>query len=107
MEGTQILDEGSPLLTKNPDLRLMAAADFSGDGRADLLLRHTDGHWDLHVLDGLAVIESGSPALNKNSAFAIIETADFDLDGKSDVLLKRALPSLSMPSRPISPLCAM
>ena len=62
--------------------------DFDGDGRADVLLRHTDGSWRYHGSS-----PSGSPSepvrMTRKAEWYWAGTGDFNGDGRDDVLLRR------------------
>ena len=53
-------------------------ADFSGDGRADVLLRHKNGRWLMFVLNGPVVIQKGAPKMSRDKDFSLHSDADFD-----------------------------
>ena len=65
--------------------------DYDGDGRADVLLRHTDRSWRYYAMDGLAVV--GEPArvsMTPKPEWHWAGAGDFNGDGRDDVLLRRA-----------------
>jgi RHS repeat-associated protein len=73
-----------------------ARNDFSGDGKADVLLRTSTGSFHLWVVDG-ATITGGALAIPSQgglpappAGWAYAGAADFNGDGKSDVLLRSA-----------------
>ena len=52
--------------------------DFNGDGRADALLRHADGHWRYHPMDGGRVLPgAGEGQLTGNPSVAVAGVGDF------------------------------
>ena len=65
LDGRTILSEGALAMSTDLGFQIVSIADFNGDGKADALLRHTDGGWMLYALDGdgPAVIASGVPKL--------------------------------------------
>ena len=64
--------------------------DFNGDGKDDVLLRHTDGRWHYYPMDGRNVLaDSGAASLTRDLAWGIAGVGDFDGDGKDDVLLRK------------------
>lgn len=66
--------------------------DFNGDGKADVLLRNTDGHWYYYPMDGKSFVEGqqGDSNLPQNPMLELAGIGDFDGDGKDDVLLRHA-----------------
>jgi hypothetical protein len=66
-------------------------ADFNGDGRSDVLWRHTgfDGSGEnyLYPMDGLTILGSeGYLRTVADSLWRIVGVGDFDGDGRSDIL---------------------
>lgn len=78
---SQVMIGGAPL-----SWNVAAVADFDGDGRDDILLRHDDGTLARWTTDGLtqtsAAIVGGAPA-----EWSIAGTGDFDGDGRADIVL--------------------
>ena len=66
--------------------------DFNGDGRDDVLLRHTDGRWYYYPMNGPRYIDSGRGAANltRNTDWAVAGIGDLNGDGNDDVLLRRS-----------------
>jgi FG-GAP-like repeat len=58
--------------------------DFNGDGKADILWRHTGGTTVEWLMNGAANLAQVS--FDNSAAWKVHETADFDGDGKSDIL---------------------
>ena len=83
---------GAILLAALPALAGASIGDLNGDGKADVLLRHTDGSWHYQAIDGRRVIagQSGSVALPSDIAFRLMALGDYDGDGDDDVLLRHA-----------------
>src|SRR5262245_14372091 len=59
--------------------------DFNGDGKADILWRHTSGTLDEWLLDGLTVIGSGSPG-GATTDWSVAGVWVFNGDSKADIL---------------------
>jgi hypothetical protein len=80
-----LLPTAPPPLPKNV-LSLPNPPDFNGDGKQDLLWRHTStgqvGVWLMNGSAATAAATIGSPALT----WSIANTGDFDGDRKSDIL---------------------
>ena len=78
-------NEAAQNSTINPSL-----GDFNGDGRDDVLLRHTDGRWWYYPMNGRRHIVSqrGLAGLTRNLDWQFTGIGDFNGDGKDDVLLR-------------------
>ena len=78
-------NEAAQNSTVNPSL-----GDFNGDGRDDVLLRHTDGRWWYYPMNGRRHIVSqrGLAGLTRNLDWQFTGIGDFNGDGKDDVLLR-------------------
>lgn len=64
-----------------------AVNDFGGDGKSDILLRHTDGRLHLWQMDGH--VRSGNNEIAPlNTVWDVISTDDFGGDGKADILVR-------------------
>ena len=86
-------DEAGPAdLPRNLHWRLAGTGDFAGDGTDDVLLRHKNGAWHYHPMDGRAVDTNaqGSAALTRNLAWQVAAIADFNGNGRADVLLRHS-----------------
>ena len=68
-----------------------ALGDLNGDGRDDVLLRHTDGRWHYYPMNGPEFLASqrGAAALTSNPDWQFAALGDLNGDGRDDVLLRR------------------
>ena len=65
---------------------MKGVGDFDGDGRSDILWRHTNGQVAIwHMAGGVRAGES-NPGGNNPVTWAIQGVGDFDGDGRSDIL---------------------
>ena len=60
MNGTQIVQSGSLGGVTN-DWQIAGVGDFNGDGKADILWRHTNGQVYEWLMNGVAISGQGSP----------------------------------------------
>ena len=64
--------------------------DFDGDGRDDVLLRHSEtGEWVFYAMDGGAGTLRAT-RITSNLRYRLAGSGDFDGDGRDDVLLRHA-----------------
>ena len=63
--------------------------DFNGDGRADLLLRHSDGGWRYHAGNGASAAPGEPVRITTKSEWYWAGAGDFNGDGRDDVMLRR------------------
>ena len=70
--------------------RIVAAADFNGDHKADLVLQHKDGLLGVFLMDGVRVASAGflQPASIPDPKWNVIGAADLDHDGHPDLVLQ-------------------
>ena len=75
-----------------PAKQLRRLGDFDGDGSADVLLRHADGHWRYFPMAGGRVLPSSGAAnrVTLNPAWQTAGVGDFDGDGRADILMRLA-----------------
>ncbi len=69
----------------------MAAADFDGDGQADILLQNDNGALVDYIIGGTAAapaIVAGHSLGSPGSAWHVRGTGDFNADGRADILLQ-------------------
>jgi len=95
MNGSSVLDNdnnGSIAITQNPDFQFMAAADFTGDGFADLLLRNlSNGLWFMLPMQGRTAIQSslrGGVPITQDLNWQVAGAKDMTEDGSADLLLR-------------------
>ena len=91
--GTEDYFAGGGEVALPPDLAWATAgvADFSGDGKDDVLLRHADGRWRYYAMDGRTVVEEAAPAeLPADPSVWLAGVGDVNGDGKADVVARRA-----------------
>ena len=80
---------GTVALERSANWQLAGIADMDGDGKDDILLRHTDGRWKGHLMDGKTVLDSGSIAgLPTDPVWNVAGLGDLDGNGKTDVVLR-------------------
>ncbi len=86
LDGHSVLKKAQLRLTSNQDWDLVKAADFNGDGQADVLLRHkTSGKWLLYSLNGHTILDAAKPVLTTGLGWQVAAIADVDGDNDSDV----------------------
>jgi hypothetical protein len=66
-----------------------STGDFNGDGKADILWRHSGGDVAIWLMDGPTLI-SGPDIANVDTSWQIVGSGDFDGDGKSDILWRHS-----------------
>ena len=81
---------GSALLTSDTNWRLAGIGDFNGDGRDDVLVRHTSGSWYYYAMNGRRPISgtSGGAALTRDNNWRLVGIGDFNGDRRDDVLVR-------------------
>ena len=85
---TSIGATGKLRLERDLNWQLAGIEDFDGDGKDDILLRHTNGTWMGYLMDASTIRESGQVALTSEVAWTFQGIADFNADGRADVLLR-------------------
>ena len=77
------------IMTQNLEWDFVATGDMNGDGRDDVLVRHSErGNWIAYLMDGTARAVLGRPRMTKNLLFTPRGLADITGDGKADPLLR-------------------
>ena len=69
--------------------------DVNGDGKADVLWRHTSGTVAVWLLNGSTIIGSGVPG-SVSPGWTVAGVGDFNGDGKADVLWRDTAGSVAM-----------
>ena len=72
-----------------------ATPDFNGDGKGDILWRHTSGLVSAWLMNGASVSSSGSP-ISVGIDWTIQGAGDFNGDGKTDILWRHTSGPLSI-----------
>ena len=80
---------GEVRLERDAHWRFAGIGDVDGDGRDDIVLRHTDGGWLGYLMDGRTVRESASlQGLPADPSWKLAGLGDLDGDGRTDVVLR-------------------
>ena len=80
---------GMVALERSANWQLTGIGDMDGDGKEDVLLRHTDGRWKGYLMDGKTVLDSGSIAgLQTDPVWNVAGLGDLDGNRKTDVVLR-------------------
>ena len=66
--------------------RSSGIGDFNGDGKADILWRHSDGMPAIWLMNGTSVSSNASIGAVPMPTGRIVGTGDFNGDGKADIL---------------------
>jgi hypothetical protein len=61
--------------------------DLNGDGKADLVFRHTDGRAHARLMNGTAILNAGD-ILPAASGWSVTQLLDFNGDGKKDLVFR-------------------
>ena len=92
VEGTTAVLAGAGAVALPEDMAWATAgiADFNGDGRDDVLLRHEDGRWRYQLMNGRHLL-GGSDVTNlpADREVWLAGVGDMNGDGRADVLTRR------------------
>ncbi len=74
------------------DWRVVAGADFNGDGKSDVVLQNTDGTIDIWIMDGIRRTRRASltPSGPDDANWKVVGTGDFNRDGKPDLVFQHS-----------------
>jgi hypothetical protein len=87
MDGVNVLATGPALSNPGgPAWHAMEAADFNGDGKADILWQNDNGAPSVWLMDGVNVLATGPVLFNPGPSWHTKAAADFNGDGKADIL---------------------
>ena len=83
--------EGAVALTSDLAWAVAGVADFNGDSKDDVLLRHEDGRWHYQPMNGGELLEegAGAPELPADPEVWLAGVGDMNGDGRADVLTRR------------------
>ena len=62
-------------------------ADLNGDGKDDLVFRHTDGRVHLRLMNGVSILTAGD-ALPAGTGWGVTQLLDLNGDGKKDLIFR-------------------
>ena len=80
---------GAANLPHSLDWAFVGIGDFDADRRDDVLLRHTDGRWTHHAMDGRRqTAASAVSGLPSDAAWQVRALGDFNGDGADDLLMR-------------------
>jgi hypothetical protein len=86
--GSAITQSGVMVYTEpNTAWKILAVADFNGDGKSDMLWRNdATGEVSMLLMNGSAVLGGGVFYREPNNAWKIVAQGDYNGDGKADIL---------------------
>ena len=65
MNGTQIV-VGGQVGTTDPDWQIVGSGDYNGDGRADILWRHSSGTTYMWLMNGTQIVVGGQVGTDRS-----------------------------------------
>lgn len=86
MDGARIAFGSAVIANPGGYWSIAAAADFNGDGKADILWRGGGGELAMWLMDGTRIAFGSSAFASPGPGFALAAAADFGGDGKADLL---------------------
>ncbi len=97
LNGTNFLDATPLLLTPATNMpsgsKIVAIADFNGDGSQDILWQNSTGYLTAWLLDGTTYLQDlpllGGKAIG--TGWKVVAVADFNYDGWPDLILQNSL----------------
>ena len=70
-------------------------SDFDGDGKSDILWRHSSGTVAIWLMDGTQIIGGGQVA-TVDLDWQIVGVGDYNVDGRTDILWRNSTGSLTI-----------
>jgi len=91
MNGSSPIDQAPPYTLWAPSVQIVGVADYTGDGKCDLLWRHEElGQVWLWEMDGPTVVSVSYVGTVGDTVYQVVGTGDYDGDGMADVLWHHA-----------------
>jgi hypothetical protein len=88
MNGTSAIGVGA-VATVAPEWSIAGSGDFNGDGKADLVWRHSSGMVHVWFMNGTSAIGVGAVA-TVAPEWSIAGSGDFNGDRKADILWRHS-----------------
>ena len=85
MNGVSLLSQPVVVGSVTTDWTIVGTGDFNGDGKADILWRHTSGAVAIWLMNGSAILSTAGIG-NPGTDWSVAVTGDFNYDSKSDIL---------------------
>jgi hypothetical protein len=91
MNGVAIANEGYLRTVADLDWQVAGVGDFDGDGKDDVLWRHsTTGENYIYFMNGVAIANEGYLRTVAIPGWQIVGVGDFDGDGRADILWRNS-----------------